>query len=471
MGNWDSPAALEYHERTKHSFESVRRGSRPLDWSTRPTPFKDYPGAPETPLPLERPADGELSAPVLGWLLRWGAGIVRTRWLLSEEEYHFRTYSSAGALYPVELYVAWSGSLELGAGLYSFDPRGPSLRLLRRGDARPALAAAAADEAIAGAGAVLVLTGILWRTAWKYGERGYRHLYWDAGTMLANLLALADSAGIDARIETGFVDAQVNELLGVDGTHEASLALLAVGRATSAAGGELEPLGVGQSSPLREEPEFPEAMALHFASSLASSDDVQRYRANAGTAPNRDAAPLEPERLEAILRRRGSIREFAPDPIPRQALADILARATAPIPADFPPSSEPYVVVSAVEGLPWGAYRFELPGRLELLEEGNFRRQAGYLVLEQALGALAAAVVFFLADLEASVRRLGNRGYRAAQLEAGIRAGRVYLDAVSAGLGATASTFYDDDVTAFLAPGTQKTPLLCAAVGSRPSET
>jgi hypothetical protein len=56
--------------------------------------------------------------------------------------------------------------------------------------------------------------------------------------------------------------------------------------------------------------------------------------------------------------------------------------------------------------------------------------------------------------------------YRAAQLEAGIRVGRVYLGAFARGLGATASTFYDDDVTSF-APEERLSPMLCAAVGRR----
>jgi hypothetical protein len=74
-----------------------------------------------------------------------------------------------------------------------------------------------------------------------------------------------------------------------------------------------------------------------------------------------------------------------------------------------------------------------------------------------------------MADLDAVLERHGNRGYRAVQLEAGIRVGRVYLGAFARGLGATASTFYDDDVTAFLAADEGLSPMLCAAVGSLPT--
>jgi hypothetical protein len=75
--------------------------------------------------------------------------------------------------------------------------------------------------------------------------------------------------------------------------------------------------------------------------------------------------------------------------------------------------------------------------------------------------------MFAMADLDEVLRRHGNRGYRAAQLEAGIRVGRIYLGAFARGLGATASTFYDDEVTAFLALEEGLSPLLAVAVGRR----
>ncbi len=55
----------------------------------------------------------------------------------------------------------------------------------------------------------LVVTGVPWRTGWRYSERGFRHIYWDVGTMLAQTLALADSAGLAPRLWTRFPDADV----------------------------------------------------------------------------------------------------------------------------------------------------------------------------------------------------------------------------------------------------------------------
>ena len=101
-----------------------------------------------------------------------------------------------------------------------------------------------------------------------------------------------------------------------------------------------------------------------------------------------------------------------------------------------------------------------------MLKEGAFREEAGHLCFEQALGADASAVMFFLADLEEIFKRYGNRGYRAAQLEAGIVGGKLYLCANSLGLGASGLTFYDDDITSFFSPhSTGKSPMFVVALG------
>jgi nitroreductase len=208
--------------------------------------------------------------------------------------------------------------------------------------------------------------------------------------------------------------------------------------------------------------EYPEAHALHVASKLASVEALERYRADGGWEDARLGIADE------VFRRRGSIREFSREPIAYEELAAILAGAMAPIPLDVPRSNEFRLIANAVEGLEPGAYRFDPPDGFELLRTGNLRRRAGYLVLEQYLGALAAATMFAMVDLDEVLDRYGNRGYRAAQLEAGIRVGRVYLGAFARGLGATASTFYDDDVTAFLAPEEGLSPMLAVAVGALP---
>jgi nitroreductase len=74
--------------------------------------------------------------------------------------------------------------------------------------------------------------------------------------------------------------------------------------------------------------------------------------------------------------------------------------------------------------------------------------------------------VFFLTDLRTTLGRFGNRGYRAAQLEAGLIGGKLYLAAYAQRLGASGLTFFDDDVTRFFAPhAADKSVMFLVALG------
>ena len=139
-------------------------------------------------------------------------------------------------------------------------------------------------------------------------------------------------------------------------------------------------------------------------------------------------------------------------------LSTVLQGATRGVPADFinPVAgqlNDVYLIAHAVDGLAPGAYVLHRdPWGLELLKKGEFRKITGRLGLEQDLPADCSAAVFFLADLSRILGGLGNRGYRVAQLEAGIIGGRLYLASYAQRLGATGLTFYDDEVTEFFSP-------------------
>lgn len=179
--------------------------------------------------------------------------------------------------------------------------------------------------------------------------------------------------------------------------------------------------------------------------------------------------PADP--IERVILRRGSTRRFLLDPISFEQLSTILAALPAPIPSDFRvgerPINDAYLIVNAVEGLASGVYVFTpSTQQLALLKAGNFRAEAAYLCLEQPLLGQAASVIFLMADLGRVTDPLGPRGYRAALLEAGILGGRLYLAAYRLKLGATGSTFYDDEVTEFFSPhASAKSPMLAIGVG------
>ena len=172
-----------------------------------------------------------------------------------------------------------------------------------------------------------------------------------------------------------------------------------------------------------------------------------------------------------MITRRGSTREFSRDAITFAELSSMLDRATRGVTTDFLGSQETlndlYLIVHAVEGLPSGAYVVSRQQRaLELLKPGDFRRDAGYLGLGQEIPADCSVNIYFMTDMHRVLERLGNRGYRAAQLEAAIMGGRIYLSAYALGLGASGLTFFDDDVTEFFSPDAAgKSVMFLIAVG------
>lgn len=469
--------ARRFHDETTHTPYSIRTSGHTLDWDNKPFPFKLYTDAPAVALPrdVEGPAVPTLRALAgpaaaarltladLTALLYYSAGVTKKKTYAGGAEVLFRAAASTGALYQTEVYVV-AGEVEgLAAGVYHFCPGDFTLRRLRAGDARAVVADAAAEPALARRAATLVLTAIYWRNTWKYQARAYRHLFWDSGTMLANALAIGGALGLAPALVTGFVDDSVNRLLGVDPDREAALELLAVGPDGTPAppSGDLPTLALDVMPLSDEEVDYPALRALHRASALARPDEVIAWRRAVAPPSREPAGPLLalPEPLgdglplaEAI-QRRGSTRTFGHAPLSLREFGTALWAAARPVPADVPEGLvDLYVIVNAVEGLAPGAYAY-WPGRgLETIRQGEFRREAAHLTLEQALGGDAAATIFFLAPLDAILAAWGERGYRVANLQAGLAGGRAYLVAYATGFGASGLTFYDADVVRFFSP-------------------
>ncbi len=506
MGNRNTKAANSYHESTKRTY---------IDLSAKPPLYKSYPGAPRIPLPsgfdtpdcptLQAVAGasasgvkahhqaGTLELTGLAQLLHFSAGVIRRGVLPRSGEVHYRAAASAGALYPVEVYLVAGDMPGLKAGVYHFSPAEASLTLLREGDHRRELVeATGGEERVAAAPVTLALSAVFWRSAWKYRERGYRYCHWDAGTVLSNALAVAAGTGLPIGVVTGFHDGRVNRLLGLTPKREAALCLVPVGSGsgfpTAVPLADAPLLAAQVDDGAASEVSYPAIVQTHASTCLTSSHEVLDWRRAennldpsategvgepTGHLDGRDnAEAVTSDHLGSTILKRGSTRRFERAAISYAQIGAILDASTRPVPADFGGQGqrsllEAYVITNAVDGLEAGAYFFSPTERkLELLKEGDFRDEAGHLCFEQALGADCSAVVYFMASLEQVLGRYGNRGYRAAQLEAGIRIGNVYLCAHSMGLGATGMTFFDDEVVEFFSPhAAGKGVMSLAAVG------
>lgn len=142
-----------------------------------------------------------------------------------------RTAPSAGALYPFEVYAVVNNIEDLDKGVYHYSVIEHSLELLKKGDYRSEVIRAALDQDMVGkANVTFVLTAIFKRATWKYGDRGYRYVYIEAGHISQNISLQAMSLGLGSVGIGAFYDDRVNKLIGVDGRSEAAIYLHAVGK-------------------------------------------------------------------------------------------------------------------------------------------------------------------------------------------------------------------------------------------------
>jgi len=214
-----------------------------LRWGSEPEKEKEYEGAQEIVLPdpsqgnltLEEAIDRRRSIrdysgrplPIasVSRLLHASSGITG-----EGGDPHLRSAPSAGALYPIETYVVAYRVEGIPSGIYHYRPSGHRLELIREGDFRDEFIAAGLHQDMAGRCNLLyILTAVFRRATWKYGERGYRYAYIEAGAMSQNIYLQATSLGLGSVVMGAFFDDRVLDLIGVDGRKEAPILLQAVG--------------------------------------------------------------------------------------------------------------------------------------------------------------------------------------------------------------------------------------------------
>jgi hypothetical protein len=285
----------------------------------------------------------------------------------------------------------------------------------------------------------------------------------------------------------GFVDSAIDNLLGLEKRKEATVALTAVGQIWDEESrdvrGPISPLDLKVDPISKTEVEYPIIWEANEVSGLRTEGEADSWRKKIRSFPRsvpstnltfrlKDLEDDLSPPLDKVVLLRGSTRRFAREPIPFEALSTILKASASPIPFDFLAAKQTlidfYFIANDVEGLPSGAYFYNPDSNsVEQLKSFKNRYMSGYLCLGQQLFSEAGAVFFLMTDLQSVLGSLGSRGYRAAQFEAGIRAGKIYLSAYSQGIGASGSTFFDDAVTEFFSPHAKgKSPMIAVGAGN-----
>jgi SagB-type dehydrogenase family enzyme len=502
--NDDVEQSAAFHSATKYYARSGAAGDERIgigdpanqtaaiwqkDWDIRPLLYKVYESLPPIELPRDLPETGvpalaaiaatgaETSSAVVpdkALLGRFGLltnGSLDRTWTTPDgRSHHYRTAGGTGALYHLELYFVCGDLADLPAGVYHYCAVDHTLRRVRAGDFRAALVEATGQEqAVAAAPVVLAMTSTFWRNAWRYRERAYRHSFWDAGTSLSHILAVGASAQVAATLVFGFADPLVNALLDVETTRESTVALVALGRgaAEPPPAPTLSPLGLPTRRLSSAEVTFHGLTDMHLASCLPTGAQAAQWRSrpwhratSSPTGPLTALQPLPADRLdprppEQIIYRRRSTRKYDIDvEIPFDAFSTLLDHSTRGVASDaLVPLTDLYLIVNGVQGLAPGVYLHHPHlGAVELLREGSFRAQASRIAADQQYAGDAHVNLYYLAHLPSILARYGNRGYRLAQLEGALHAGKLHLATSAVGLGAVGSTAYDDEVVEFFSP-------------------
>jgi SagB-type dehydrogenase family enzyme len=141
-----------------------------------------------------------------------------------------RTTPSAGALYPLELYIVAANVKNLAAGVYRYEPARHRLAPVAEGDRRERLAEAALGQHwLAQAPVILVVAAVERRTTAKYGQRNVRYVHMEAGHAAQNVLLQARALDLDAVPVGAFSDAEVQAVAALPGDAR-PLYLIPVGR-------------------------------------------------------------------------------------------------------------------------------------------------------------------------------------------------------------------------------------------------
>ncbi|WP_026410968.1 hypothetical protein [Actinomadura oligospora] len=408
-----------------------RRRPEPVDWSAAPPRYKRYRDTTRTALP----AAGRDAWK--GDLLRGLLGLTRVSWTYPTDDAGQlapgarrvqigRPVASGGALYPIEAYLAD------GTALHHYDTVHHALETVRDGDHRSTLLPQAAN-----ADAALILTAVFWRNGFKYRDFAYRLQCQETGALCAQALVLADTLGLNATVHLDFDGEQAERILDLDPAAEGALAILTFKTADAPRNTTSEaPSDRDAAQPAN--PSTPVTLLLPHLTELHAATRTQGPPPP--PAPRRATTASEPaialpqvtdaDLAEGIPHRASPINGFRRSPLTTADLAQILAAAR---PGDRV-TTDLYVLVWNVPGIPPGAYRYDRDRRT-LTHHGPAAIEAGPLGpnTRHALRGAAAALVPVGAPLTETAT-CGDLAYRLQQAETGMVVHRATLAAAALGL-------------------------------------
>jgi len=494
--------SAKYHHKT--SYDRHKMTGHFLDWENQPNVYKTYPDVvqlqlsrdvrfPEIKLSslvkktgIENNGIQSLSSEDLSliFVLTYS---VTAKSRHAGNEFVYRAVASAGALYPVEMYVSLQGVNGLDDGLYHFSVARHGLNLLRKEDQSGSLLGAPGPPGSKTSLLTFFFSAIFFRSAWKYRERAYRYHLLDTGHLAEHLILALKALGLPFALSFDFDDSRVNRFLGFDEAKEVSLAMCGTpgtsffGKKGGEQIAEMPRHIKNASSVSRKETNYSAIREIHLAGKeVASQLSPATHRvheigvtAEAWTRIEpRSAWPETMSYAQSVIARR-SRRNFVPKPLSSGCLISLLDSLCAADPEDtaIPENHDTSIctgfMTGNVRGFDSGFYLLDTrSASFGMVTPDLSMDSMARICLDQEWLANAAVHFLFMANLSQLDRVWGVRGYRYAMLTAGRLGERLYLSTTAMGVGCCGiGAFYDFEAAELLGLGSESRLLYLVAVG------
>lgn len=426
-----------YHQNTKHSYNSIRVNPNRVNWNNPPNKFKFYPKE-YTRIPLLSQNDNYNFLYLIS-----GISAKKT---YPGVEYYLRVNPSAGALYPNELYFQVRNVDGFEDGIYHLEVASSSAVLLQKLENNEGIEELL-ELSYSIDGFIFFVSSLYFRSSWKYKNRAFRYCLLDAGHLIGTIEASSYLFNKEFEVIYDFSKEKLNEFFSFD-EKEFFTSIVIAGEKQNNKKVSFSMLlpTLDGASYIEENISFFEKnklVEMAYQDSLEITDKKAQEKSAIFN--------FQKQRLQDTIFKRRSIREFTKQSISKLQFESIMNVVNQAIKSDCDEQVDIYYTINRVEGYILGLYK-----NGELLRTGDFNSKAGYLCLEQDLGT-SSAVTFFLTSK--------GKNYQELYQKAGVIGHRLYiasnyLDIGCSGIGA----YYDDEVCEFIEENTMV--LYALAIGN-----
>ncbi|MDD3055255.1 MAG: SagB family peptide dehydrogenase [Aliarcobacter sp.] len=430
-------ALNNYHQNTKHTYNSIRTNPNRVDWNNPPNKFKFY---------SKEYKRVHLNSSNQNYNFLYLISGISAKKSYPSGEYYLRVNPSAGALYPNEVYFQVRNIDGFEDGIYHLEVGSSSVVLLQKIENNEGIEKLL-ELSYSVDGFIFFVSSLYFRSSWKYKNRAFRYCLLDAGHLIGTMEASSYLFDKDFEVIYDFSKEKVNRFFSFD-EKEFFTSIVIAGKEQ-----QNKKVSFPLSLPTLDGASYIEENISFFQKNeLVENAYKESLKITDKKSQEKSAIfNFQKQRFQDTIFKRRSIREFTQQSISKLQFESIMGVVNQAIKSDCDEQVDIFYVVNRVENLVLGLYK-----NGELLKTGDFSSKAGYLCLEQDLGK-SSAVTFFLTSK--------GKNYQELYQKAGIIGHRLYLASNYLDIGCTGiGAYYDDEVCEFIEENTMV--LYALAIGN-----